>query len=207
MLNKFLYRAAVPALLAAALLAPTAEAATVTNLGGVELVDVTKSTNIVGGAFTSAPDIKSANVIGVTRSPFENLVSYGTEYFNLGKGESATLVLDGVMSVLSFLWGSPDAYNSVTLMLGSSVVDVLSLDDIPAPVTAGLNAFFVEISGALFDSVVFDSDSNALEFSNITATSTAPLSNQVSAVPLPAGGLLLVGAFGGLAMLRRRKSV
>jgi len=29
---------------------------------------------------------------------------------------------------------------------------------------------------------------------------------QVSAVPLPAGGLLLIGALGGLALLRRRKS-
>ncbi len=33
------------------------------------------------------------------------------------------------------------------------------------------------------------------------------VSMQVAAVPLPAGGLLLVGALGGIAALRRRKSV
>ena len=40
-----------------------------------------------------------------------------------------------------------------------------------------------------------------------TASWNITLSSDVAPVPLPAGGLLLVGALGGLAALRRRKSV
>jgi hypothetical protein len=182
--------------LAAALLATGAGAATITNLAGATAVDPTKSTDVVGGSFVLSPEIKSVSVSGVTRSPFEGTVNYGTNYFNIGRGGWATLELNGVKSVLTFLWGSPDSYNTVTLMLGAAIVDVLSLGDIPPPVTPGLNAFLVEISGGLFDKVIFASTNNALEFSNVAA---------VAPVPLPAGGLLLVGAFGGLAALRRRK--
>lgn len=41
----------------------------------------------------------------------------------------------------------------------------------------------------------------------LDSTGTITLSTSATPVPLPAGGLLLIGALGGLTVLRRRKSV
>lgn len=42
---------------------------------------------------------------------------------------------------------------------------------------------------------------------NLGTNGSVQISMQVAAVPLPAGGLLLIGAIGGLAVLRRRKAL
>jgi hypothetical protein len=54
----------------------------------------------------------------------------------------------------------------------------------------------VTISDILFDRVVFRSTRNAFEFANVTTT---------AAVPLPAAGLLLMGALAGLRPVSRRR--
>ena len=60
---------------------------------------------------------------------------------------------------------------------------------------------FTQVSDAGFDRLVFSAGKPALEYANLR------VSPQISAVPLPAGGLLLLGALAGIAALRRRKTV
>jgi hypothetical protein len=180
-------------------LAGAASAATVTvhNLGGPELVDPTAGTTVVGGT-VSGGTIENPSISGVTRSPFETLAGYPNaawDYFNAAAGDPITLVTDSASYILTFLWGSPDAYNHLELWSGGSLFASLSLGDIPPLTTAGLDANLVRInSDTAFDTVVFRTDSPAFEIANITA-----------AVPLPAGGLLLFSALGGVAALRRRR--
>ena len=150
------------------------------------------------------------NVAGVRRSVWEDSpVDIGLDsenpaafYSSVSANSSATYVF-GVRSKLSFVWGSPDNYNIVEFLMGSTVVDTfttvgLTLANIfPARFgTNGATATFTKIGKTgLFDSVRLSSRaSNAFEYAN------------VAAVPLPAGGLLLLGAMGGLATLRRRKT-
>ena len=143
---------------------------------------------------------------GDYRSPFERLGTGNYEsidYFTVGSrtiaGSSSpsTLSFSSVQNSFKILWGSIDTYNrlvffkdGVQVFVANSGVNVMPVDR--------LGAHFVTITDLMFDSVQFVSPSPAFEFSNITTT---------SAVPVPAAGFLMFGAFAGLVALRRRKDV
>lgn len=184
---------------AAALMGSAATAATVTTVGGANDVDAGLSVTVTGGAFSGLmPDIETGSQSGQYRSPFEGTSAFATTpYFNVLGGQSRVVALDVVSNTLEFLWGSPDSYNYVDLQLGNTNVASLSLADIPGPLTVGLGAVKVNIfESSGFDLVVFTSNNNSFEFSNIS----------VAAVPLPAAGLMLIIALGGLAATRRRSA-
>ena len=117
---------------------------------------------------------------------------------------SALLSLARPQGVLSLLWGSPDKSNMLELLLGGQVVATFWGGDLGSFPGAGLlrepgsGAALLSLSGTRFDSVRFSSWANGgtFEFSNVT---TSP-------VPLPPAALLLLGAVGTLAMLRRRRA-
>lgn len=117
---------------------------------------------------------------------------------------SALLSFARPQGVLSLLWGSPDGSNMLELLLGGQVVATFwgadfgwftGSDILRQP---GSGAALLRLSGARFDGVRFSSWANGgtFEFSNVT---TSP-------VPLPPAALLLLGAVGTLAMLRRRRA-
>jgi len=168
-----------------------------------ELGTLTGTTLNLGSAtWSTAPDIRAGNLGGQYRSPFEQLGAGNFErlsYWNVLGGTSATLSVNGPASALSFLWGSVDTYNFVTLINSvTNQTDVIDLADLlfPDVPPTGIGASFVTIrSGFAFDKVQFLSQGNSLEFSNVS----------VAPVPLPAGGVLLVTALGGFGLLRRRK--
>ena len=147
--------------------------------------------NPVAASFTGA---FFANVTGsvpnVRRDLWQGTALAGTGIYSSIRG-SVTFNF-ALRSTLEFIWGSPDAYNTLRFYNGLTLVDQFA-----PPPPHGLNvanSFATIQTVAQFNRVVFRSTRAAMEFGN------------VAAVPLPAGGLLLIGALGGIAALRRRKA-
>jgi hypothetical protein len=147
-----------------------------------------------------------------TASPTIDYLATGSSFGGLCQNTGGCLDLDGssnnagvLSSVVSFAAGTYDlafqmfgngrgaASDSVTITLGSYTLvlsNIASGDDVSQTVhftTTGGNLSFANAGG----------DNVGAILSSVTLT----------AVPLPAGGLLLLGGLGGLTALRRRKSV
>jgi hypothetical protein len=125
----------------------------------------------------------ASSVYSAIRSPNLTLAS---AFFNFATDRSG----------LNFVWGTPGKQNRIELFLDG--VLQFSLTGALAQNTTGGLSVLIDISDVRFDQLVFSADKRALEYANLAA---------VAAVPLPAGGLLLLGTLGGIAALRRRKAV
>lgn len=123
-------------------------------------------------------------------------------YTGVSQNGSATYRFD-LSVAASFVWGSLDSVNRVEFLRGTKVVDSYTPVDgrrgLPDIYRGGRSflATFTGITGGAFDGIRFSTGDFAFEFANLTVTA-AP-------VPLPACGALLLGALGGLVVLRRRK--
>ena len=188
-----------------------ASAAVVTNLGdgaaAYAFVDANQGTTLEAGATITPGLVKTGNSLIEWRSPYDpsgdgpydaNWDTYS--YFSVGPSTSspATLQFSGLRAGLKMLWGSIDGYNTMKFYNGATLVaTVTNLDVLPSSTeAAGTGASYVSITGLEFDSVDFYSTSNAFEFANVSAV----------AIPLPAGGLLLISALGAVVVTRRRKT-
>lgn len=180
-----------------------AQAATVTVSAPV--YDTTDPTALPAGAsWTKPAHITAGSISKVTKSVFgDDTTEY---YFVEGvtrdpafpANSPAVLAFAKTMTALSLLWGSPDSYNYLEFWLdGAKVATVNGKKDVNGgtPTNNGPDAS-VKVSSLTFDTVKFYSKGdNAFEFANVAAQ-----------VPVPAAGLMLVSAVGGLAALRRRKA-
>ncbi|MDO5613043.1 MAG: VPLPA-CTERM sorting domain-containing protein [Paracoccus sp. (in: a-proteobacteria)] len=124
-------------------------------------------------------------------------------FTGLGPNSSATYAFD-LSDGASFVWGTPDFYNRVEFLLGDTVVDSFQLtarNDLgPASRRNGAAlAVFSNIAGGVFDGMRFSTPRISFEYANLTTTVT------IAPIPLPAGGVLLLTALGGLAIARKRK--
>jgi hypothetical protein len=155
--------------------------------------------NVIGnqcspaGAFDCQPGI-------FARSPWENTAYHATgQYTSISGGNSATYTPGGLFSGLSLVWGSPDTYNTLQIVLSGpdgathSIIPSIGNGLIPPE---GSLAKFVTITGVTFDSVTFLSGTNAFEFANLTLTP----------VPLPAAAWLMLAGLGGLGLVARRRA-
>jgi hypothetical protein len=205
----------------AALVTGPALAATITNItnapGSWQGVDPGQSLAITG-TWTTAPAVVEGSVSGQYKSPFDPAGSgapsgsaltnwQGIDYYTVGspgkQASPAIMTFTADQSYLSLLWGSIDSYNAIQFWLNGVLVDTVGGTEVlnagATPSASG--AALVRITET-FDELRFFSnypnygnDTPAFEFSHVVAT-----------VPLPAGGVLLIGAFGALAALRRRKT-
>lgn len=196
-----------PTLMVAALaaIAFSAQASPTAGLGSLSASFITRSSaNVSGGALYTSDAIPAA-AIPHNASPLINTVgtwvAAGPSNVNNGGGD-AVLALGAGITGVSFLWGSPDTYNSFVVAT-----------------TAGEYAFGPGVFGA---PVVLDGNRDAAYYVNFTTsgsetitalTFSSPGTNaieiaNVAVVPEPeAYGLALAGlSVVGFAMARRRKS-
>lgn len=115
-------------------------------------------------------------------------------YTSVSKG-FATYNFDNVVKSLSFVWATPDGFNGLEFYLGGMLVDTVAGFGVGFPLALP-TVKITDIGTMGFDSVNFTSTGTAFEFSNLS----------VAAIPVPAAGLLLVSALGGIALLRRRNA-
>lgn len=108
----------------------------------------------------------------------------------------AVLDLGGRHTSFSLLWGSPDTYNTLELLLdGALAFAVIPGSTLGGPSAPQLGASFVSISDTLFNAVRFTSTSNAFEWASMNAT----------AVPIPAPFALLLASLAALGFVSRRR--
>lgn len=149
------------------------------------------------------PDTELGNTPNVAQSPFNSNGNTGSQnYYSVNTSNTpATLTYNTLQTVFNILWGSVDDYNTITFTQGdnstvsfvgttiANAIGGLTSNGGNYEVTALVN--FTDFAGGGFKSVAFSTTQNSFEFA-------------LAPVPLPAGGLLLLGAVGGLAALRRR---
>ena len=184
-----------------------ASAATIT-VDNTPALDTTAPTALPASAFFDPAHkpytSKGGDIAKISKSPFGDTT---TDYFFVDGRERtpkypanspAVLLLKSAKGALSLLWGSPDSYNELSFYLKGALqysfngsVDVNG----GTPLNNGPTSF-VTVSDLKFDEVRFFSNGdNAFEFANV----------DVAAIPVPAAGLMLLSAIGGLAAARRRK--
>lgn len=199
-------RAAIAA--TALALIPAASFATTvssTQLTGANLDSITPFAN---PAFTTADPGVVENVntsIGGTRlSPWTgSTVNSGGLFSSVPGGNTATYQFTQVQKALSFIWGSPDTYNTLTLTLGGDLVAQVIPGGTPtgpgvsgnAPLAPQSGAWLFTADNTRFDGVSFFSGANAFEIANF----------QTTPIPLPAAGWLLLTALGGVGLMSRRR--
>jgi PEP-CTERM motif len=124
-----------------------------------------------------------------------------TTYLTTGIG-SVTLTLPGEEKYLGLLWGSVDAYNTLSFYDGSTLIGSVTGTDVTSSANGDqgqFGTFYANItSAASFDKVVATSSSYSFEFDNIAYTP--------SVVPEPSSFVLaLAGGVGMLTYVRMRR--
>lgn len=217
MMNAF--KTAFAAVTLGMMVAMPAAAATVTvlnssaqgsgNTAGIDFAQEYGAYTPINASWSADPTFTppSGNAAGQSQSPFNsNALTDNRAYFTVGgvaeqggAPSPVTLTFQAMQTAFNILWGSIDSYNSIAFFSGTNQVASYTGDDIVALGGLGGTAanfekvallYFSNFDGG-FDSVQFSSSSQAFEF---------------ALVPVPAAGFLLLGALGGLAALRRRKT-
>lgn len=172
----------------------------------VDGVDVSV-TSTIPSTITALPSLTSLNSSGtiVTNagtSPYVNTSYAGVEnWYGLDTG-SITLNYGKTLNSFSFLWGTPDAFNSVLLYAGSTLVATINGADYLNASGAGFwgnNYTTLSLAGLGVTSVKLASAGQYFEVADISAVAAVP-------GPIAGAGLLPSLGLGGLALWRRRRA-
>lgn len=197
------------ALLAAtlAVMPSAANAALVGSLGGGAgpFLDLS-SAGLAGGSVATL----SGGTVYSSDQPFADLPQgtvFGGDFLAAGPiaGATATLNFTAPVSYLSFLWGSPDTYNVLTLVTNQASY-TFNVANLAFSVTDGNQSFsqYVQFTASLGETISSVGFTNAPNFNAFEAANFS-----VTAVPEPATwGMMLVGfgMIGATARYRRRKT-
>jgi len=158
-----------------------------------------------GGTLSGAVSatIVGGSVLAADSPPFADDVAPGSNYLTAGPvaGSPATLTFSGAgVDYVSFLWGSPDLFNSLTVNSTGSAGQVFTANSLGFPVTDGDQSFnqsvqFTALAGAKITSLVFSSTDNAFESANFSITP----------IPEPETYALMMAGLGVMGFVARRR--
>ena len=185
-----------------ALSALSAQAATVSIIGENTTVMPT-TTFIMPPASSVGNFIQSTTttVPNVQKSPFEGTSSAGSAYSVVGSGSgfgSATYNMTGGTTAFTFLWGSPDTYNTLDFFSGAN-----GTGSVLGTFTGASLALATLGSG--FDVVSFMATGGTIGSFRMTDTTAAFEYAGVSPIPLPPAAALFGTALLGMMALRRKR--
>ena len=183
------------------------------NFDGLSLGNGGGTSNGVGVSFTGDAQAVQGSLSGIYAAPFLSNGN-GTQFGDANNGPDATtfittgtstvtLDLPGAEHYIGLLWGSVDAYNTLELYNGTTIVGTVTGANITATDNGNQGAdgtYYVNINSSLaFTSVVMSSSQIAFEFDNVAYNPTA--------VPEPAAlALFGVGLIGLVVTYRRRSA-
>lgn len=163
-------------------------------------------------SFGTFSDTETTSTTNVQLSPYQGTGDYGDQYSvldgKLGGGipdSTATYNQATGTDVFSFLWGSPDSYNTVNFYSGvsgggtliASISGSALHDDTPG---SGYDFVTFTASGGTIGSVILeDAGSAAFEYADQT------LSGMTAETPIPAALPLFAGGLGLVALFSRRR--
>jgi hypothetical protein len=155
----------------------------------------------VGYKYVDGALFNNANVIsGTAARPVGATGNYLSVGINAAQKGPSTLTFSTGLSYFGFLWGSPDAYNTVTFWNGATQLASYTGTAVKASANGDqtyARYFGVTASGGdVITKVVFSSSSNAFETDNHAF---------ITAVPEPETYAMLLAGLGLTAVVARRK--
>ena len=117
-------------------------------------------------------------------------------------GQPATLSFTAPVDYISFLWGSPDTYNKLTVTSTGGGSQLFTASGLGFPVTNGDQNFsqYVQFSG------LAGSQITSLHFDNIPAIDAFETANySITPVPEPETYALMLAGLGALGFVARRR--
>ncbi|HEV7264656.1 MAG TPA: hypothetical protein VGN83_07050 [Falsiroseomonas sp.] len=180
-------------------------------------VQLSGTARVVVGSLSgryAAPFLTGANGAGFgdgggDQAGGANLTTYlSTGSSGADSSSQVTLILPFKVDHVGLLWGSVDAYNSLSLYDGAMLIGTLTGAQIATPSNGNQGpdgTRYVNIeSAASFDRLVFTSTQYAFEFDNLAIRSS--LTSALALVPAPGPTAILAAGLLALAALRRRRA-
>lgn len=203
--------AAVMAIMAAAPASADVTGSLATSSGGTTFLSLTDGNAATRGLYNGST--KVATLVGGTiynsDQPFADIPKgsiFGNSFLAAGPSSNtaALITFQNATNFLSFLWGSPDTYNRLTIGYGLGQTKTFTAADLGFTSTNGNQAVsqyvqFRADAGTLINSVLF--------FNNPSTDAFESANFSVTAVPEPATWAMMLMGFGGIGFaMRRRKS-